>query len=146
MSHFYCYRQKDICDSHIRKSVFSAVSPNIGCSVYSFLPQKICYFHKGFFTHWVPLMSSVSWDSQWKFGHHHNSKGVTVLTIFYLGLLWRYKIFFMKPTFTNRLVFDQACFQELVPIHYLLCSWHFPYYNGTSCIQLIVVCYSCPLV
>jgi len=42
MSHLYCYRQKDICDSHIRKSVFSAESVQILVAVfYSSLPQSL---------------------------------------------------------------------------------------------------------
>lgn len=44
---------------------------------------------KDFCSHWVPFMSSFIWDCQWKDGHHQNSKGVTVLTVFHLGLLWR---------------------------------------------------------
>jgi hypothetical protein len=87
MSHLYCYRQKDICDNHIRKSVFSAVSPDIGCSIYSSLPQFVTSMKD--FGHIGCLLCLQSVDCQSKVGHHHNSKGDTVLTIFYLSVLLR---------------------------------------------------------
>jgi len=41
MSHLYCYRQKYICDSHIRKSVFSAESVQILVAVFIHLSHKL---------------------------------------------------------------------------------------------------------
>jgi hypothetical protein len=40
MSHLYCYRQKDTCDSHIRKWVFSAESVQILVAVFIHLCDK----------------------------------------------------------------------------------------------------------
>jgi hypothetical protein len=87
MSHLYCYRQKDICDSHIRKSVFSAESVQILVAVFIHLCHKQFVTSMKDFGHIGCLLCPQSIETQGKVGHHHNSKGVTVLTIFYLRLL-----------------------------------------------------------
>jgi hypothetical protein len=121
MSQLYYCRQKDICDSHIRKSVFSAESVQILVAVFIHL----C--HKQFVTsmkdsgHIGCHLCPVSLDCQWKVGHYHNLRVLQSWLYFIsascgISVMSHYKIFFTKPTFTNRIVFDRTPFQELVPI------------------------------
>lgn len=145
MSHLYCYRQKDICDSRIRKSVFSAESVQILVAVYIHLCHSLL----------LPWRILITLGTFYVFSQLTTSERLDITTILRVLQSWlyfisascdvsvmsHYKIFFTKPTFTNRLVFDQTHFQELVPFIIFPIPETFHNYNGTSCIQLIVVCF-----
>lgn len=132
MSHLYCYRQKVICDSHIMKSVFSAESVQILVAVFIHLHHKQFVTSMKDFGQIGCLLCPQSVETA-----NERLDITAILSVLQswlyfisascdVNVMSHYKIFFTKPTFTNRLVFDQTHFQELVPIHYLLCSWNLP--------------------
>jgi hypothetical protein len=136
MSHLYCYTQKYIRDSHIYiheshvRKLVEAVQILVAVFIHLSHKQFVTYMKD--FGHIGCLLCPQSVETA-----NERLDITTILRVLQswlyfisascdVSVMSHYKIFFTKPTSSNRLVFDQTCFQELIPIHYLLCSWNLP--------------------